>query len=203
LPPNIAEPPLKRYGATADRSCVNTIAASTQRVPRPALIGVVVLVAVFAVFMVVRSGFMGGKSSSTSTSPATSSSVHAVTPTKTPTATKAGAQKIVLLPGLPPKVAHALRYSKVAVVSLYVGQAHGDRQWVAAAHKGARAAGAGFVAVNVGSDKTAASVASFAGAVSSPSMLVVRRPGKVVTKISGPVDAAVVRQAAHNAGARR
>lgn len=182
---------------------MNTIAASTQRVPRPALIGVVVLVAVFAVFMVVRSGFLGGSSSSSTGSTASSSSVHAVTATKAGSATKAAAQKVVLLPGLPPTVAHSLRYSKVAVVSLYVGQAHGDRQWVAAARKGARAAGAGFVAVNVGDDKTAAAVTSFAGATSSPSMLVVRRPGRIVTKMSGPVDAAVVQQAAHNAGARR
>ena len=56
-------------------------------------------------------------------------------------------------------MAHALRYSKVTVVSLYVGQAAGDRAVVAEARKGARAAGAGFVAVNVGSDKQAAAVA--------------------------------------------
>jgi hypothetical protein len=34
-------------------------------------------------------------------------------------------------------------------------------------------------------------------------MLVVRRPGKIVTQISGPAESQVVAQAAHNAGARR
>jgi hypothetical protein len=149
--------------------------------------------------MIVRSGVLGGSSSTSSVSP-------------TPVITKAGtnaagkahaAPKVVLLAGLPSGVAHALRYSKVAVVSLYVGQAQGDRAWMAEARKGARAAGAGFVAVNVGNDKSAASVTSFAGAVSSPAMLVVRRPGTIVTQISGPVESAVVAQAAHNAGARR
>jgi hypothetical protein len=183
---------------------VNTIAATSQRIPRPALIGIVVVVVAFAALMIVRGGLLGGGSSESgstaSSSPATSSSAatqshsSAVTPAQ---------PKVVLLPGLPPQVAHALRYSKVTVVSLYVGQAQSDRKWVAAARKGARSAGAGFVAVNVGDDRTAASVSAFAGAASSPSMLVVKRPGKIVTQIAGPVDAAVVQQAAHNAGARR
>ena len=91
----------------------------------------------------------------------------------------------------------------MAVVSLYVGQAAGDRAVVGQVRKGARSAGAGFVAINVGSDKQAKSVSSFAGTVSAPTMLVVRRPGKIVARFSGPVDSAVIAQAAHNAGARR
>jgi hypothetical protein len=185
---------------------VNTIAATSQRIPRPALIGIVVVVVAFAALIIVRSGVLGGGSSDSgstaNSSQAASSSATTATQSHSSAVTPAQ-PKVVLLPGLPPKVAHALRYSKVAVVSLYVGQAQSDRQWVAAARKGARSAGAGFVAVNVGDDKTAASVSAFAGAASSPSMLVVRRPGKIVTQIAGPVDAAVVRQAAHNAGARR
>ena len=54
----------------------------------------------------------------------------------------------------------------MTVVSVYVGQAAGDHASVAEAHRGARAAGAGFVAVNVGSDKTAASITPFVGAMS-------------------------------------
>ena len=183
---------------------MNTIAATSIE-SRPALIGIVVVVVAFAALMIVRSGVLGGGSSDSGSTAGTSSAASpAVTATKSHSSAVTPAQpKIVLLPGLPPKIAHALRYSKVAVVSLYVGQAQSDRQWVAAARKGARSAGAGFVAVNVGNDKTAASVSSFAGAASSPSMLVVRRPGNIVTQIAGPVDAAVVAQAAHNAGARR
>jgi hypothetical protein len=183
---------------------VNTIAATSQRLSRPALIGIVALVAAFAALMVVRAGVLGGSSdeSSTSAPAAAASKASPATPATTPARTPA-TPKVVLLPGLPPSVAHALRYSRVAVVSLYVGQAPADRPWVAEARKGARAAGAGFVAVNVGSDKTAATVTSFVGPVSAPTMLVVRRPGRIVTQISGPVEAAVVQQAARNAGARR
>lgn len=177
---------------------MNTIAATTSRVPRAALIGVVVLVAAFALLMVVRAGVFGGSSSTSST---LAPSTH---PTPTPAKPTTPAKpQVVLLPGLPTQVAHALRYSKVVVVSLYTGSAKGDRPAVAAAYQGARAAGAGFVAVNVTNDREAGDIASFAGAVSSPAMLVVKRPGRIMTTMEGSVDTAVVMQAAHNAGARR
>ncbi len=182
----------------ADTTSVNTIAASTSRIPRAGMIALVALVAAFALLMVVRLGVLGGSSSTDSVQPLPS---PAVTPTRpAPTPVKPA---VVLLPGLPSDVAHALRYSKVVVVSLYVGQARADHAVVGETRRGARAAGAGFVAVNVGSDKKAASIASFAGPASAPTMLVVRRPGKIITRISGPVESAIVTQAAHNAGARR
>ena len=55
----------------------------------------------------------------------------------------------------------------------------------------------------LGNDKEAAPMASFVGPVTPPIMLVVRRPGKIVTQIPGRVESTVVAQAAHNAGARR
>ena len=178
---------------------MNTIAASTRRVPRAAQIGLVVLIAAFALLMVVRSGVLSGSDSSAPS--VTAPPKTAVTPP--PTSAVPAKPNVVLLPGLPSSVAHALRYSKVVVVSLYAGQDPGDRAWVTEARKGARSTGAGFVAVNVGGDRTAAKVASFAGPVSTPTMLVVRRPGKIVTQIPGEVESVVVAQAARNAGARR
>jgi hypothetical protein len=198
---HIAHLGIKGGGVRADSDRVNTIAATTSRVPRPVVIAVVALAAAFVALMVVRVGVLGGSDSTSATPvpPSTPSTSNAGTVIK-PAATK---PKVVLLSGLPPTVAHALRYSKVAVVSLYVGQAQGDRAAVTEVRKGARSAGAGFVAINVGNDKQAASVTSFAGSVSAPTMLVVRRPGKIVAQFSGPVESAVVAQAAHNAGARR
>lgn len=166
--------------------------------PRVGRIGLVVLVAAFALLMVSRLGVLGGSEAVTVAVAPTKTPVTQVNVPKTP-----AKPKLVLRPGLPPDVAHALRYSRVVVVSLYVGQAAGDSAAVAEARAGARAAGAGFVALNVGNDKKATSVAGLAGAASAPAMLVVRRPGKVLTQISGPLDSAVVQQAAHNAGARR
>ncbi len=190
--------PVKVDAVAADTNKVNTIVATSKRVPRPALIGIVVLVAAFAVLMVARVGLQG--SSTTTVTPVTTTPQASAPKRFTTTPAK---PKVVLLPGLPDSVARSLRRSPVTVVSLYMGQAPGDHPWLTAARTGARQAGAGFVAYNVGSDKDAAAMASFAGAVSSPAMLVVRRPGKIVTQITGPVESAVVAQAAHNAGSRR
>jgi hypothetical protein len=179
---------------------VNTIAATTNRIPRTALIALGALVVAFALLMIVRMGVLGG---SESTTPPT------LTPTKTATPSNVAPPKaptkpaVVLLPNLPPQIAAKLRYSKVVVVSLYVGQAPADRLAVGQARTGARAAGAGFVAINVGADKNAGSVAPFVGPVTMPALLVVRRPGKIVTQIPGQVESAIVAQAARNAGARR
>jgi len=181
---------------------VKPLAASVARVPRVALLGIVALVAAFAFLMVVRVGVLGGSTQSSAPSVPVQPVRTSASPTSTPSTSFAKPQ-VVLLPGLPAGVARALRVDKVVVVSLYVGQAAGDRTWVREASDGARAAGAGFAAVNVGSDRTAVAVGSFAGPVSPPAVLVVKRPGKIVSQISGPVDSAVVRQAAHNAGARR
>ena len=180
---------------------MNTIAASTRRVPRAALIGIVVLIAAFAALMVVRAGVIGGSSTDS-------------TPIATPLAELAGdagearadlpaKPTVVLLPGLPAQIASKLRYSKVVVVSLYTGTAAGDRAAVAQARSGAREVGAGFTAINVLDEKQARAVAKFGGPVDSPSVLVVRRPGRIVTQFTGTVDGKVVAQAAHNAGAGR
>jgi hypothetical protein len=180
---------------------VNTIAATTRRVPRVAVIGIIVLVAAFALLMVVRAGVLGGSKSEPTTVTSPPKAVTPSTPVKPRVAP--AKPKIVLLPGLPAQIASKLRYSKVVVVSVYLGPVASDRASVGEARRGARAAGAGFTAVNVANDKTAAQMGSFVGPVSSPTMLVVRRPGTIVTQINGPIEAAVVKQAAHNAGARR
>lgn len=179
---------------------MNTIAATTNRIPRTGLIALVALVAAVALLMVVRLGVLGGADSS---APSVAAPPKAVTPsTGSPTPSAPAKPAVVLLPDLPTQIAAKLRYSKVVVVSIYVAPAAGDRAAVAEVRRGARAAGAGFTAVNVANDKNAAAMASFVGPVSSPTMLVVKRPGRIVTQMSGAVEAAVVTQAAHNAGAR-
>ena len=60
-------------------------------------------------------------------------------PTSKPNSRPAPKPRLQLLPGLPPKVANKLRHSKVVVVSLYQGNAIGDRSAVVAAAAGAGA----------------------------------------------------------------
>jgi hypothetical protein len=112
---------------------------------------------------------------------------------------------VVLLPGLPAKVANKLHYSKVLVVTLYQGSAKGDRSAVVAAQKGARSVRAGFLSVNVLNEKSARTIQAFVGTTSTPTVVVVRRPGQIVSTLEGAAsaDEQLVAQAAHNAGAGR
>jgi hypothetical protein len=115
----------------------------------------------------------------------------------------AAAPRIKLLPGIPPAIARELRYENVVVVSLYGAKAPGDRKALAHARVGAKRTGAGFVAFNVFDERKANALVKFLGTTDSPAVLVVRRPGTVVTEIPGFVDAEIVAQAAQNAGARK
>jgi hypothetical protein len=162
------------------------------------MIGIAVLIAAFAVLMVVRAGVIGG-SATESTPVATPSQSSPVTPSRSTPAKPS----VVLLPGLPTQLASKLRYSKVVVVSLYTSTSAGDRAAVTQARSGARKVGAGFTAINVLDEKQARQVATFGGPLDSPAVLVVRRPGKIVAQFTGPIDGKIVSQAARNAGAGR
>jgi hypothetical protein len=160
--------------------------------------GVALLAALL--FIVARPMLLGGADETTTTTP------PPAVPTPQPTPRPAKPEpRVVLLPGLPAQIANKLRYSKVVVVSLYQGNAGSDRAAVTAASAGAKAVGAGFLAVNVLDEKSARSVQSFVGLKSTPAVVVVRRPGRTVATLEGAAsaDQQLVSQAAHNAGANR
>lgn len=182
----------------ADRAGVNTVAASIRRVPRAATVGLLALVLAFAALMVVRAGVLN----STSTPPSSAPPGQRLRTTpRTPA--RPAQPKLALLAGLPQPVARALRYSNVLVVSLYTPTVPGDRAAVSQAQTGARAAGAGFVAMNVLDNLRATELAGFVGPITTPALLVVRRPGSIVMRMEGSVESVLVSQAARNAGARR
>jgi hypothetical protein len=159
-----------------------------------AVIGAAILLAGF--FVVVRP-FMGGSEAAPIVTPPAPTS-----PTSKPNAPRpAPAPRVQLLPGLPSKVANKLRHSKVLVVSLYQGSALGDRSAVVAAAAGAKGARAGFLPVNVLNEQSARAVQTFVGASTTPTVVVVRRPGRIVTRLEGAAasDGQLVAQAAQNA----
>jgi hypothetical protein len=160
-----------------------------------------VALAAGAAFLVARPLLL---SDSDTTTPVPAATAVAAKPATT-TASKPAASKpkLVLLPGLPGPIAKQLRYSKVVVVSVYAGTSKGDRAAVAQARTGAREVAAGFVPMNILDENIARELQPFAGTASSPVVLVVRRPGKIVTRFDTRVDGAVVAQAARNAGAKR
>lgn len=177
----------------------------TAAIPIPtrilALLGVAVIA--FAAFLLFRPLLLsdGSESSSTPAPPASIAPTrpHAAAPTPATPAKPA----IHLIQGLPAPIATKLRHSRVVVVSVYSGTSPSDRAALGAAKAGARESGAGFLAMNVLDEKRARQLQGFAGVVSAPTMLVVKRPGQIVTRLDGSPDSQLVAQAAHNAGAGR
>ncbi len=163
---------------------------------KKAVLIVVAVLGLAAALLVVRPILLGPKDETTAAPPATTLPRTPVTPAK-PTPAR---PRLLLLPGLPKPVDHGLRSKQVVVVALTVGhQATGPL--FGQARKGAHAAGAGFVTLDLTRERNAQSTLAFAGADTSGGLLVVQRPGKIVNRFEGYVDSAIVAQAAVNAGA--
>ena len=101
--------------------------------------------------------------------------------------------------GFPAAVDAAFRTHEVVVVSLVVPDARVDELAAAEAREGARAAGVGFLALNVLNEGVARALLTKLGGLEDPTLLVLKRPDVVVTKLPGFVDRETVAQAAANA----
>jgi hypothetical protein len=172
---------------------------TTVSLPSTRYLAVIAAAVLFAgLFLVARPLLAGGGETAPVVTPPAPTS-----PTSKPKPTTHPAQKprLQLLPGLPPKVANKLRHSKVVVVSLYQGSAIGDRSAVVAAAAGAEDGRAGFLPVNVLNEQSARAVQTFVGATTTPTVVVVTRPGRIVTRLEGAAasDGPLVAQAALNA----
>ena len=132
--------------------------------------------------------------------PSQSAAKPNVAPTK-PAAKPDAAPAVQLAPGLPANLARALRRERVVVAAVWAPGA-GDAQALNEARAGAQATGAGFVALNVLFEGHAKALERLVGPISDPSVLVFKRPGKVINRFDGFADTATVAQAALNAGAR-
>lgn len=175
----------------------------TATVPTRTLALIGLAAAALAAFFLVVRPMLQDDSTSTPTA-ASKPSVQPSVPSRTPAqpAVKPARQPAVrLLPGLPANVARALRREPVVVASVWA-PGTGDAGALAQARTGAKSAGAGFVALNVLFEGHAKALERLVGPISDPSVLVFRRPGKVVNRLEGFADSATVAQAAHNAGAR-
>lgn len=174
----------------------------TATVPTSRILAILGLaVAALAAFFLFVRPMLQDDSEST---PTASSAVQPSAPVAKPHAKPAvrPARPVVQLqPGLPANVARALRRERVVVAAVWAPGAS-DAATLAAARKGAKASGAGFVAVNVLYEGHARALERLVGPISDPSVLVFRRPGKVVNRFEGFADTATIAQAAHNAGAR-
>ncbi len=113
------------------------------------------------------------------------------TPARTPAA--------VAPSGLPVAVATALESKRVVVVALFSPGSAIDELALAEAQAGAKAAGAGFVAVNVLREGQGRAMARLLGVTDSPTLLVYRAPGTLTFRLDGFADLDTVAQAALDA----
>lgn len=166
------------------------------------------LVVLLGLVVVLAGGYLAvtHKSSTTNT---TSSTPAATTPavstpaTTTPAPSKAHPQTAtpakLQTHGLPVPVARALHKHSVVVVALYLPSSVVDQTTGNEAQAGAKAAGAGFVAINVLHQRSGVALLRKLGVVNTPVVLVVRRPARVLSEFNGVVDRDVVAQAVADA----
>src|SRR5437870_5517522 len=102
-------------------------------------------------------------------------------------------------PSLPPALRTALRRHPVVVAVLYASHAPGDDDALKAARAGAHSAHAGFAVLDVSKEKIAQAIALKLPGTGDPSVLVVRRPGKITVLLPGAVVSDVVAEAVHTA----
>jgi hypothetical protein len=114
---------------------------------------------------------------------------------------KAAPKPVVLLPGLAPEVAAALRRHEVVVVSLFDPHARVDQISLAEASAGAKTAHAGFVPLDVLRQGQGGPLVRQLGVLPDPAVLVYRRPGDLVARFDGFADRDTVAQAVANAAA--
>jgi hypothetical protein len=101
--------------------------------------------------------------------------------------------------GLPRVLSTALAGNRVVVVGLHDPDSALDQMALAEARAGARAAGAGFVAINVFAEAQSRPLLELLGALENPGILVYRKPDVLFARMSGFADSETVAQAAANA----
>jgi hypothetical protein len=125
--------------------------------------------------------------------------VHPAAPAPAPSTRHHVKAPVRIDPTLPAALRTALRHHAVVVAVLYAAHAPGDQEALTAAREGARGAHAGFAVLDVAKEKVAQSVALKLPGTADPSVLVIRRPGKITVLVSGYIDSDAVAEAVHNA----
>ena len=105
--------------------------------------------------------------------------------------------------GLPIVIAQALKKHPIVVVALVVPGGEVDELTEAEGKAGAKAAGTGFLTINILKNSVGRPLAQKLGVIQTPSLVVFQRPGKVFVRFAGFVDRDTVTQAATTARAAR
>lgn len=152
-----------------------------------AFVGILGAVALAAFFFIVARPGVGEESALLAPPKATSTpAVATPKPTQRPAAAPRPrpAQAFQTESGFPLKVDRALRRHRVVVVAVYLPGASVDRIVLGEARAGAIQAGAGYVRVSALNERVARQLVAKTGVLPEPAVLVVRRPGVVLTTLS-------------------
>jgi len=149
---------------------------------------------------------VGKKTTAPTTKPATHTATkaepkHAAVKPKPRPVVDLAAVKAARAAGLPESVAQALGRSRTVVVSLYDPYSQVDGTSFAEARAGAGLASAGFVGLNVLSQRDVGELTEQLGLLPDPGVLVYIRPAALAAKLTGFADKETVAQAAKNAAA--
>jgi hypothetical protein len=157
-----------------------------------ALVGALVLTGLAAVvFLLGRGPLAGDDAATTSPTPV----VHTPRPTQKPAAKPhAATPHPRVASGLPARVDHALRYSRVVVVSVGIPGAPVDAVVRKEARVAAKAAHAAFVPLSASNERAMSALVAKTGVLPDPAVVVVERPGTAVA-IFSVTDAATIAQA--------
>jgi hypothetical protein len=145
---------------------------------------------------------VGKQTTTPTTKPAThtaSKPKHAAVRPKPKPVVDLAAVKAARAAGLPEPVAQALGRSKTVVVSLYDPYSQVDGTSFAEARAGAGLVGAGFVGLNVLSQRDVGKLTEQLGLLPDPGVLIYVRPAALAAKLAGFADKETVAQAVKNA----
>ena len=158
------------------------------------LVGALVLTGLAAVVFLLGRGALGSDSAPAAPAPVLTSkpTPSSATTPKHPATKPVKPARIAS--GFPARIDHALRYSRVVVVSVSIPGAPVDRVVRSEARSAARASRAGFVAISALNERAVGGLVAKTGVLPDPAVVIVKRPGTVAATFS-VADAGTIAQA--------
>jgi hypothetical protein len=158
-----------------------------------ALVGALVLTGLAAIVLLLGRGMLGGDETGAAVTPTPATNL-AARATATPKPAAAPRPKPRVSSGLPAKIDHALRYSRVVVVSVSMPGGAVDAIVRREARAAAKTSRAGFVAISAANERAVSGLVAKTGVLHAPAVVIVKRPGVVTTTFS-VTDAGTIAQA--------
>ena len=160
-----------------------------------ALVGALVLTGLAAAVFLLGRGLVGEDPAQLATpAPVVQTTPKSAAPTKAPAPATPRPKPARVASGFPPAIDHALRYSRVVVISVTVPGAAVDAVVRREARAAATTSRARFVSLTAANERALSGLFAKTGVLPAPAVVVVKRPGVVGATFS-VTDAATITQA--------